>query len=519
MTGLEEARTLLPWWVVWGPLVLCVPLAFLLSFAIASLAAFMAGWSNLGSHELSWPERARLAYPVRLNAGRLSLLIGLSMGVSAFRFSGSLCPLPFGVLAVVIGLAGYAGAALVAFLVERSVRRGQFTLVQWLRGLVLYCVLFRGWLAPLVFIPLMPETFGTLSAGLLAAGVGGLLFFSVGGGLLIARFLGLLMPAPQRLRDVVENVASAMGVAVKGIHLLPFHSANAYAFLYVNRIGFTPAALEIFNDEELSAVCAHELGHLSESWLMKLSRLAPLFALLPLVAAVPFIHSFGLWPLAVLVLGILLAAVLMRRLSRRLERRADRLALEQQGAGGIYAQALEKLYAANLVPVVELGKGSSHPHLYDRLIAGAAPPAYPRPRPPSRLRSTLPFAIVVACLFAMVVAQGYARPRENETLIFVSLAVRNGDAFELASLARRRWDQTQLGEAATFYRASAETSPRSADLKANEAIVLVWLGRCDEARQAAREARHRLDSGGYGAPQAIDDAWDAAFSCWQPPPR
>ena len=50
---------------------------------------------------------------------------------------------------------------------------------------------------------------------------------------------------------------------------------------------------------------------------------------------------------------------------------------------GTYARALEKIYEANLLPVV-LREKRVHPDLYDRLVAAGATPAYARPKPPPR---------------------------------------------------------------------------------------------------------------------------------------
>ena len=52
-------------------------------------------------------------------------------------------------------------------------------------------------------------------------------------------------------------------------------------------------------------------------------------------------------------------------------------------APGVYANALQKIYATNLAPMVVLKRNHSHPELYDRMVEAGAPPDYPRPLPPA----------------------------------------------------------------------------------------------------------------------------------------
>jgi hypothetical protein len=71
-----------------------------------------------------------------------------------------------------------------------------------------------------------------------------------------------------------------------------------------------------------------------------------------------------------------------------------------------YAMSMTKLYQANATPAVMPGK-QTHPHLYDRLLAGGVRPDFPRPRPPSRAKPMLAalattFAVILL-VFAMLV--------------------------------------------------------------------------------------------------------------------
>ena len=53
------------------------------------------------------------------------------------------------------------------------------------------------------------------------------------------------------------------------------------------------------------------------------------------------------------------------------------LACAAEPAPGAYARALEKIYEANLVPLVISSRHHRYPELYDRLVDAGAPPAYP----------------------------------------------------------------------------------------------------------------------------------------------
>src|SRR5207248_490847 len=128
-------------------------------------------------------------------------------------------------------------------------------------------------------------------------------------------------------------------------------------------------------------------------------RVIAAFSLLP-VAALPAVYeTFGLAHVLALFGGWLLAVVLLRRLGRRMEERADREARVYEGDPGTYARALEKLYEANVLPVVLRGKRTVHPHLYDRLVAAGTTPAYPRPAAPPRFLSGL--AVALAAVVAL----------------------------------------------------------------------------------------------------------------------
>jgi len=132
----------------------------------------------------------------------------------------------------------------------------------------------------------------------------------------------------------------------------------------------------------VAAICAHELGHIGESRLMRAGRLTGLLFYIPLLFVKPVALNWG--PGGILVLGLIswLFYDGSRRLSRSLEKRADRMAEHNEADPGVYARALGRLHEENLVPAV-LPRQRTHPDLYDRLLAAGVQPDYPRPEKPA----------------------------------------------------------------------------------------------------------------------------------------
>jgi tetratricopeptide (TPR) repeat protein len=311
--------------------------------------------------------------------------------------------------------------------------------------------------------------------------------------------------------------------------------ANALAFPLSGRLAFTDGALAALDDEELTAVCAHELAHLAEPRRLALARAAPLALVLALPLARLMSSAEGLLVFEAGFLAAALVAGLGRRLSRRLEGRADELARAHEGEPGAYARALAKIYEVNQVPPVLRGKGTTHPHLYDRLVAAGSPPAYERPPPPPRLfaRSALT-TVLLAALGCAALEAGHFPPladtRGRERRAYWLLALYGG-APQLANLALERYQAGDKDAALALYRAAAAADEASAFYPANLAIVLAGVGRCEEAEAAAREAVERLrrKAPSRGESEAVSKAWDALDWCrarrgkpprgWAGPPR
>jgi Zn-dependent protease with chaperone function len=351
-----------------------------LNFLVAGGLAFGLNWLAAIPWRKAalahWTERARLLWPVRKSGGTNVLLIPLCLAFAEVAarqvtLTGAIVP----------AIAGFLGAIFGTFPLDRETRP-QFTFRSWLRLVTVI------WALRLVFVAvfvaggvLMPEEPGI---AMTAIGGGVLLFLVAWNWGLFMRFLraiGMLQAPDERLRGIVAGTARRMGVREPVTWLLDVPLARAAAQTRTGELMFSTRLLEISSDEEVSAICAHELAHLTESKSVLAGRIAGSMTLYPVIFARPAVH-FGLSGVGTLVGLVVLSMVLKRKLSRRMEKRADKIATENQGVEGVYARALEKLYCDSLIPAVSSSNRQMHPHLYDRMLAAGIQPEYPRPAKP-----------------------------------------------------------------------------------------------------------------------------------------
>lgn len=496
MTALEQARDLLPAWVGWAPLVY-LPVVALLSWAFSAAAAglMLRPLRKLG--DAHWTERARLAFPARAVA---MTCVFVSPGVAAplqLLYSGPVSRIPPVLMAVLSVLCGALPALLVALAVERHITGRKVSPRTWTRSVLsLWLVVIPNAGIALLSGILLPGEVGW------AAGLGLLLTAAAmtaanfGAGLWVARRLGLARPASSRLQRLVEEVATAAGIAPRAVYDLSWGAANALAFPLTRTLVFTERAVELLGDDELRGVTAHEFAHLAEPRGARVTRLGASYSLLLLAAAKPLISTYGLTAYVVLALIYFAVIALVTRLFHRLEVRADAAALLHQQETGSYARALEQIHTANLIPGVLRGRGQVHPHLYDRLLAAGVQPDYPRPQPPPRLRSGLVLVGLTLTFLVSLFAPSlglsiYAGKEAGRTeILLLALAVTPGD-WALGHLASVRYAAGDVPAAVTLYRAQMEVDGDAVLPPSYLALVLAEQGRCEEARAAYREALAR----------------------------
>jgi Zn-dependent protease with chaperone function len=255
-----------------------------------------------------------------------------------------------------------------------------------------------------------PAHFGWQALAVHGTGLVLLLLLLLGVGFNIAEVFGSLEKPDDRLSRLIDRVATRSGYRPKMVRVSKSTIAQALALVWRGSLVFTKRLLEVLDDDQVEAIAAHEIGHLRESRQTQVGRLGGL----------PVILVIGTWRLAVegmgwfgfaalLALGIF-ATVRTLAGSRVLESAADEHALEHggdhdsnQGTERVYAMALERIYEANLSPVNIGSKLSTHPDLYDRMLACGLQPSYPRPDPPrvgTRFRNlvTIPSVVLLALL-------------------------------------------------------------------------------------------------------------------------
>ncbi len=390
----------------WAALIAMVAAAYLVARLAVwlGLSVAFAGWTRC--RDGHWTERARLACPGRRLAGITLLLVPPSLLV-AFMSAAIFLPhlsrevpfadlLPTKAVAFFFLLAGFLGVIQARSSWERRVNpataltpRFRFAAMV-LGGLTLA---FWVWVACALLARVVIGR-GDLEFAFIAGGLLLIVAYQLGGGMTVLRITGMLRPAPERLRAIVAATARRVGVRTPPVEVLGVPMATALAVpLWGGRILVTDAAVAVLGDDELSAVCAHELSHLSEPLRVVVARL--LFGLRGVLVLVVMLLATSLTDrlfefetglaLCVVAEFVLLGAlVLYTRLHRRMEIRADEMAHQYEAGPGTYARALEKLHEVSLIPAALGARPGAYPDLHDRLIGAGVCPDYPRPGPPPR---------------------------------------------------------------------------------------------------------------------------------------
>jgi Zn-dependent protease with chaperone function len=262
--------------------------------------------------------------------------------------------------------------------------RPDLTAVRWVGTVVVLTLYFFSvTCATLAAMALVPADFGwatwTWMFGLGAFVLG----ISSRPGLWLLEIPGVARDAGEEWNRPTQEMAKQMGVRLNRVLLLRMGDPAAFALPLAHTIAFSERLTEICAPEEVKAICAHELAHLSESRATIAVRVLGALGWMSFVLIKPVAFRFGSVALILPVCFVLLT-IWRVRVAKRMEVRADRIAT-QQSRGTVYAVALEKLYRDAGAPAVRARKGSHvHPELYDRLVAAGLTPDYPRPRPARR---------------------------------------------------------------------------------------------------------------------------------------
>src|SRR5205807_9724576 len=146
------------------------------------------------------------------------------------------------------------------------------------------------------------------------------------GWFLVGRKLGWLLPPTALLQNIASDTSAKMNVSFKELYLVRFSLAQAFALPDSRRLLFTERLLQLLSDDEIAAICAHELAHLTEARSDYYQRYVLWLTFLPWIFFKPVVHTFGVLGFLLLLFTSVLTPFIYRRVSKKLEERADLLA-------------------------------------------------------------------------------------------------------------------------------------------------------------------------------------------------
>jgi Zn-dependent protease with chaperone function len=374
-----------------------------ISFVVAALVtAFLNGlalipWRKAAA-DLPWTEKSVLLFPARVSAASNIWFVTADVALAASAvFPGS-----YPAFAVVGGL---LGALAGTYPLDRAIYP-DFSPASWLHIVASRWIIEAlGWVILACFALTAPHTLDAKAWMFVAAYVVADAALRLWLRLRLMKWLRLLRPPTERLSRIVATVSAKMGIWPRASWVMPGPGSNAFAFTVTRELAFTQKLLDTLSDEEISSICAHELGHLTESGWVAAARIVTALWSFTLILAVPIGFEYGPGGLAALAAVLGLARYLVRKIFRRMERRADSVAA-MGGDPIVYARALERIYMTNQMPATMPGKRRAiHPDLYDRMSAAGITPGYARP-PAPRARSWTSYVVWGTTLLLAVLAHG-----------------------------------------------------------------------------------------------------------------
>jgi Zn-dependent protease with chaperone function len=507
VTPEEAAHAFLPAWTGPAALLFWGAWSFVFSVVATRLVAILPlrAFRRLG--DAHWTEQARVAHPLRQVLGASLIAPVLMAGFEVGRLAGPFVKAPRIALVLVVMAGSLAGWSLVARRINGALHGELLSWRAWLREAVTGLLLAWPhvlWLALLA--PFIPPRMGPAAVAVLAvATLGfGLLYWK--SGLAILRLLGWARPASDRLQAVFDRAAESMRIRPVAVWEVPWSVANAFAFPLRRDVAVTDGALRLLDDHDLTTLAHHELAHLEEPPRVRLARSLVWVLFLLMVAAPPVTGSWGWAGLTVLCVVAWGLALALLALSRRQEQAADAAAKAGEGEAGREAACLEKLYRAELIPVVQGSRlVRSHPDLWDRMLAAGVQPSYPRPKPP-RFRASLFLALFTIILLWQLLTWTpgltvltFLPDQEDRIAFRIGVLGESVEGFWSLSLLRQ--EQGRFTESADFYRLSFEQGEPYAEGAAALAEKEVFAGRCQKAAEALEMAR-RLPE-----PPSGDEPW------------
>ena len=387
---IDEARVIagvrhdIPLWTlvfgVLGPVLVAACWGLFSTLSVGGLISRKFRELDDGVH---WTERARHWEPVVVAMRNIAIFTSVFGAALGWLTGGPFSLLPMELLVLFGAMGGYAGSIAGQMLFLPRIAR--VTSRELFRRYVIYRICF-GMGIPLWIVSLLCVSETMSVERWLVMLVSSLMFLaaSLWPPLGIARALGVLREADEPYQKLLSGISDRLGHEPRGLWVFDMGLANAFALYVSNNIVMTEQLLECVNDDELDTILVHEMAHLTDRASNKFGGAAGILvlALIPFAAATFLSGHWSGWVLLFVVVGLL---ILNRRSARRMEDHADETSTRHQFDEGVYARALEKIYAYNLFAAVR-SKRKAHAHLYDRMLAAGVTPDYPRPEPPPRHR-------------------------------------------------------------------------------------------------------------------------------------
>ncbi len=422
-----------------------IPVAVLLPSAFV-LAAYLLALRRMPDDR---EVRARKRWKVvsRANSIHLICVIGglvtIALGAG---FLGALAKILISYLFVIVTFVPFM---IVLGLVDRRVRGIDFDLGGYIRFQLFF--FFSRWLSLFVALALLYYPLGFVgpdgailwvSIGVMIGGIALFVLASLYQMRLVGYVTGALVWAgdEEAIAQDVSALARKAGIdGVKTLIMETFGYPFLNAFAAPGRIVYiTRPLINVLGREEVSAVAAHEIGHLKtiKSRTFFFLSLYALFvvAIWVVVPRVAFILAgidTFIVPILVTIVFFFLLLMGIQALSRRYEKTADLVSAELMGGPEPIIAALEKIYDLNMLPRRFDKKGSekaSHPSL-ERRVAELRGERIP---PPKGRKARI---IVIVILVFLIVFLLYLIRRTER--IGVGVAPRDVGADASASLERR----------------------------------------------------------------------------------
>lgn len=476
---------LLPGWVSWASAALSLVYGSVGMLLVAWIARLAVRRLDRATH---WTEQARFVYPavVALSMGTV-MLIALTTMMS-FQCTGDLSWFGFRTLAVLTLVVLSLVSVWTFWRFHLPLHQDPQSLVDYLRDRLAIALIFRfSMYAALPLAIFLPGKLDPVSIAAIVLCSLLVLWLAAGGGFMIARTLGLVVPADDRLRGLVHQSGDAFGVR-PSVWIIRSRMANAFALPLLGAVAFTERALRVLDDNEILAISHHEMSHIVEPRLVTLTRFTPTLLFIVGGCWNPIWEAGGAYLLLGLVGGISILSLLAQRVALRMEERADQDAREHSPQEA-FARALERLYESNLVPAVLRGKRKTHPDLYDRLVAAGVTPSYERPAPPPRGPGPLIVLVVALWVIAYrvpmeVLSRG---PLDQESQVLTLMALTGGSGYQMYRLSEV-YAEADPERSLALLAWAQMFDPDWPGYPARFAQRLLTLGRLEQARHQLQRA-------------------------------